>query len=193
MCSEKLPLPPKPIIQLSTQSKILIAGQAPGIVAHNKGRPFDDKSGERLRCWLNIDEASFYDANKVAIVPMGFCYPGKGKSGDLPPIPLCAKSWRKQVLNSLKDLKLTILVGKYAVDWHLTQLAMNASLAIDKSQYKNTTEVISDWETLLKLNHIALPHPSPRNNRWLKKNPWFEQTVIPVLQQRINDIQSEDG
>lgn len=185
LCVSQLPETPNPILQCSAQSKILLAGQAPGIVTHQKSRPFDDKSGERLRKWLGIDACQFYDPDYFAIVPMGFCYPGKGKSGDLPPLPLCAKTWRKQLLSQLPNIELTILIGKYAIDWHLKALAENKENTFSLSTYKNATEVIQDWQTLIRYKHIALPHPSPRNNIWLKKNPWFETTHIPQLQQYI--------
>lgn len=185
LCINQLPEAPNPILQCSTQSKILLAGQAPGIITHQKSRPFDDKSGERLRKWLGVETCQFYNPDLFAIVPMGFCYPGKGKSGDLPPIPLCAKTWRKPLLSQLSGIELTILMGKYAIDWHIKALADNQENAFSLKPYKNATEVIQDWQTLMQYKLIALPHPSPRNNMWLKKNPWFEQTLIPQLQQHV--------
>ncbi|GLX77105.1 IclR family transcriptional regulator [Thalassotalea insulae] len=175
LCASELPLAAKPILQASSQSKILIAGQAPGSITHEKGRPFDDKSGQRLRSWLGVSCAQFYDAKLFAIVPMGFCYPGKGQSGDLPPMPLCAKTWRAQVLAQLPDIQLTLMLGKYAINWHLQT---NAKI----------TDLAQDWQRLLAHNQLVLPHPSPRNNLWLKKNPWFEQQVLPALQQRVKQI-----
>jgi len=175
LCQNSLPLEAKPILQASQRSKILIVGQAPGIVTHKRGIPFDDKSGERLRVWLGVDKNQFYDKDIFAIIPMGFCYPGKGKSGDLPPLPLCAKTWRMQLLEKLKHVELTIILGKYAIEWHL--------------QSKDPiTELAMRWQHLLKSDKIVLPHPSPRNNIWLKKNSWFEEDVIPVLQNRIKMI-----
>jgi len=172
LCQNTLPLCAKPILQASQQSKILIVGQAPGIITHERGVPFDDKSGERLREWLGIEREQFYDPLLFAIIPMGFCYPGKGKSGDLPPIPLCAKTWRKELLAQFKHIELTIILGKYAIKWHLQST-------------EPITVLAKQWQGLLRNNQIVLPHPSPRNNIWLKKNPWFEDDVIPVLQQRI--------
>ncbi|NMP31273.1 uracil-DNA glycosylase family protein [Thalassotalea sp. M1531] len=184
LCKNQLPLAPRPILQCNVNSKILIAGQAPGVVTHEKLRPFDDKSGERLRTWLGVDKTIFYNEELLAIVPMGFCYPGKGKSGDLPPIPLCEKTWRAPLLAKLPQIELTILVGKYAIDWHLANLAGESPLL----KYKNITDVVKHYQVLLQQHTIALPHPSPRNNLWLKKNPWFEQDVIPLLQQRVASI-----
>lgn len=184
LCSEALPLPPRPILQASEQSKILIAGQAPGAVTHEKYRPFDDKSGERLRQWLAIDEATFYSQDHIALMPMGFCYPGKGKSGDLPPIKACAQTWRKPLLSTLKHIELTILLGQYAINWHLAQPEYSNL----KLKFSNITELVKQYERLLDANLIALPHPSPRNNIWLKKNPWFDEDVLPLLKHRVTSI-----
>ncbi|REL27484.1 uracil-DNA glycosylase family protein [Thalassotalea euphylliae] len=187
LCQQQLPLAAKPILQASQYSRILIAGQAPGQVTHDKGRPFDDKSGERLRLWLGVDNQQFYNDALFAIVPMGFCYPGKGKSGDLPPIPLCAKTWRTKLLSEMKGIELTILVGKYALDWHLAKLKplIGDELSQQLASAKNLTELVKHYDLLLAHHLIALPHPSPRNNIWLKKNPWFEQEVLPKLKQRV--------
>ena len=193
LCKNQLPLEPRPILQCAKSSKILIAGQAPGAVTHEKGKPFDDKSGERLRTWLGVDLDTFYNPRQIAIVPMGFCYPGKRKSGDLPPIPQCATTWRRPLLNELDLLELTILVGKYAIDWHLKAINLKeANLKVTSWPYKNMTELVKQYDALLEHKLIALPHPSPRNNIWLKKNPWFEQEVIPMLQQRVASILFEE-
>lgn len=178
LCQQQLPLPAKPIVQFNANSKILIAGQAPGQVTHEKGIPFDDASGERLRKWLGVDRESFYQADNFAIVPMGFCYPGKGKSGDLPPLPLCATTWRKQIMENLPKLALTIIVGKYAIDWHL-------------NSKKSVTTEVQAWQTHLHQQQLVLPHPSPRNNIWLKRHAWFEQDVIPILQNKVASILSK--
>jgi len=175
LCQNSLPLEAKPILQASQRSKILIVGQAPGIVTHKRGIPFDDKSGERLRTWLGVDKNQFYDEDIFAIIPMGFCYPGKGKSGDLPPLPLCEETWRIPLLKNFKHVELTIILGKYAIEWHLQSKAP-------------ITELARQWQHLLKSEKIVLPHPSPRNNIWLKKNSWFEESVIPVLRNRIKMI-----
>ncbi len=170
---EDLPLGPRPVLQISKTAKILIVGQAPGTAVHASGIPFDDPSGVRLREWLGMDAKTFYDASKVAIVPMGFCYPGKGKSGDLPPRKECAAAWREQVLEQLENIELTILVGKYAMDYHLgTKLTL--------------TQQVKAWQNYLP--YIPLPHPSPRNNIWLKKNAWFEQEVIPEVRARVASL-----
>lgn len=177
LCRDDLPLEPKPILQASQHSRILISGQAPGIITHHKGIPFDDKSGERLRTWLGVNTEQFYNDKHFAIMPMSFCYPGKGKSGDRPPIPLCAETWREQLLNNLPHIELTIILGKYAIDWHLHSKAP-------------ITELASQWKESLNSNQLVLPHPSPRNNIWLKRNDWFEKEVIPVLQARVKQVLS---
>jgi len=175
LCEQDLPFKPKPILQASAHSKILIVGQAPGTKTHEKSIPFDDLSGDRLRAWLGVNKAQFYQANNFAIVPMGFCYPGRGKSGDLPPLPLCAKTWREALLAKLEKVELTIILGRYAINWHLHSTAP-------------ITELAQQWQSLLKSKQLVLPHPSPRNNIWLKRNDWFEATVIPVLQAEVNRI-----
>ncbi len=176
-----VPLGPKPIFQAHPDARILIAGQAPGSKTHEKGIPFDDASGERLRQWLGLTRESFYNAQLVAIVPMAFCFPGTGKSGDLPPMPECASTWRSQLMHTLGQIELTIIIGRYAIDWHLPQ-------------YKgaNVTQVVSQWRQHQPAKFV-LPHPSPRNNRWLKQNSWFESDVIPALKQRVAEITTADG
>lgn len=171
-----LPLGPRPIVQLSGQAKVLIAGQAPGRITHAKGRPFDDVSGVRLREWLGVDENEFYDPEKFAIVPMGFCYPGTGTSGDLPPRLECAVTWREQVMQSLQQVELTLVIGRYAVDWHLPHL-----------KRQSITQAAQAWQEAWP-RQLVLPHPSPRNNRWLKTNPWFERDVLPLLRQRVQAL-----
>ena len=176
LCSAYLPLGPRPIIQVSNSAKILIVGQAPGSRVHETGIPFDDPSGNRLREWMGIDKSVFYDELKLAIVPMGFCFPGTGKSGDLPPRPECAMTWRKKLLNELPQISLTLVIGQYAQAWHLGQLVK-----------ENLTETVKAWKEFGP-EIIPLPHPSPRNNIWLKKNPWFEQEVLPKLQAKVKSI-----
>jgi len=175
LCSEHLPLGARPIIQIDTRSKILIAGQAPGKKVHETGIPFNDASGDRLREWLGVSKDAFYDSEQFAILPIGFCYPGKGKSGDLPPPPLCADTWRKQLLSKFENIEFTIILGQHAIAWHLQSKA-------------SVTELAKKWQYLFKSNQIVLPHPSPRNNIWLKKNNWFENDVVPNLQNRIKAI-----
>ena len=173
LCAHALPMGPRPVLQVSESARILIVGQAPGIRVHQTGVPFDDPSGNRLRAWMGIDKNVFYDAEKIAIVPMGFCYPGTGKSGDLPPRPECAPTWRAKLLDQLPQISLTLVIGQYAQAWHLGRLAKD-----------NLTETVKAWQEFGR-HVIPLPHPSPRNNIWLKKNPWFEQQVIAALQQQV--------
>lgn len=170
-----LPLGPAPLLQADPRAKILIAGQAPGHKAHTSGVPFDDPSGDRLRDWLGIDRETFYDASRIAIVPMAFCYPGTGASGDVPPRPLCAESWRSQLLDKLLNIELTLVIGRYAMDWHM--LGRTGSL----------TQAVAAWRDRWP-NALPLPHPSPRNNRWLKANPWFADEILPALRERVRDL-----
>lgn len=176
ICVAHLPLGPHPVFQIHPSARILIAGQAPGGRVHTSGVPFDDASGERLRSWMGVTRETFYDPTKIAILPMGFCYPGTGKSGDLPPRPECAAHWRKKLLAQLPNIELTLVIGQYAQDWHL-----------GARQKANLTETVRAWEEYWpKL--LPLPHPSPRNNIWLKKNPWFEKEVIPKLKRIVQEI-----
>lgn len=175
LCAEHLPLGPRPVIQFHPQAKILIAGQAPGQKVHASGIPFDDASGERLRDWLGVDKASFYDEKKFALLPMGFCFPGTGNAGDLAPRPECATTWRAPLLQQLKRLELSIVLGKYAQAYHL-----------GKSK-SSVTDTVKNWHDHWP-SKLPLPHPSPRNNRWLKRNPWFELEVVPMLRERVADI-----
>ena len=173
LCQPHLALGPRPVMSAHTDSKIVLIGQAPGTKVHQSGIPWDDASGKNLRKWMNISEEDFYNPKNIAIIPMGFCYPGKGKSGDLPPRPECAPKWHKLVLNQIKDVKLTLLVGQYAQNYYLG------------NQAKPTlTETVRSFEEYLPEYH-PLPHPSPRNNIWMKKNGWFEDEVLPELKERI--------
>ena len=151
---------------------LLIVGQAPGRKVHESGIPFQDASGERLRSWLGISSEIFYDERRVAILPMGFCFPGTGVSGDLPPRPECAPAWRNELLKHLRAVQLTLVIGQFAQDYHLP----NAGSSV--------TEVVQSWRMHLP-SVIPLPHPSPRNNRWLARNPWFEAELLPVLRKRV--------
>ncbi|MEZ4825044.1 MAG: uracil-DNA glycosylase family protein [Bacteroidia bacterium] len=173
-CEAHLPLGPRPVLSAGTGAAILIAGQAPGTRVHATGIPWNDPSGDRLRSWLMMGKDIFYDENRIAIVPMGFCYPGKGKSGDLPPRPECAALWHKRLLGELTSVKLTLAIGQYATDYYLG----------DKKK-KNLTETVRNWESYLADGVIPLPHPSPRNLLWLKKNPWFEEELIPVIRKEV--------
>jgi uracil-DNA glycosylase len=172
LCEAQLPSEPRPIFQIDSRSKILIAGQAPGARVHASGIPFDDASGDRLREWMGIDKEIFYSATEIAILPMSFCYPGAGASGDLPPIPLCAATWRQRLLDQMSEIRLTLVIGRYAQLWHLPGAP------------KNLTETARNWNRFGP-RIVPLPHPSPRNNIWLKKNPWFERDVVPALQQKV--------
>jgi uracil-DNA glycosylase len=172
LCTEQLPLGPRPVLQVGANASILIVGQAPGVRVHETGVPFDDPSGERLREWMGVDRNTFYNPELVAILPMGFCYPGKGKSGDLPPRPECADKWRAQLLGELGAVKLTLVIGQYAMKWHLADAP------------KGVTATVKAWKTF-DASVLPLPHPSPRNNIWLKKNPWFEKEVLPELRRRV--------
>ncbi|MEE8118243.1 MAG: uracil-DNA glycosylase family protein [Gammaproteobacteria bacterium] len=173
ICAEHLPLGPRPVFQISSIAKILIAGQAPGTRVHETGIPFNDPSGDRLRDWMGIDREKFYDPAIIAILPMGFCYPGRGKSGDLPPRPECAEQWREKVIARMKRIKLVLVIGMYAQAWHLRDTGK-----------KSVTEVVKSWRKY-QPGIFPLPHPSPRNINWLKKNPWFEAEVLPALRQRV--------
>jgi uracil-DNA glycosylase len=173
LCVPHLALGPRPVFQVAEQARILIAAQAPGTKVHACGRPFTDASGDRLRDWMEIDELTFYDPTKLAILPMGFCYPGRGKSGDLPPREECAVAWRQQFLERLPNIKLTLVIGQYAQRWHLGD-----------QRARTLTETVSRWKTFVP-SAIPLPHPSPRNNIWLKKNPWFNEDLVPELRKHV--------
>ena len=160
-------------MQVHPAARILVVGQAPGIKVHASGIPFDDASGDRLRTWMGIDHTVFYDPLQVALVPMGFCYPGTGTSGDLPPRPECAPRWREQVLSHMPHIALTLVIGQYAQAWHLPH-----------SEDASVTATVRRWQDYAP-GVIPLPHPSPRNNIWLKRNPWFGELLLPDLQQRV--------
>ena len=168
ICADHLPLGPRPVFQIHPEARILIAGQAPGIRVHESGIPFNDPSGDRLRDWMGIDSETFYDASKIALLPMGLCYPGTGKSGDLPPRKECAEHWRQPLLEHLPNLTLTLVIGQYAHAWHLPK------------QGKTLTATVQAWQDYAP-DIIPLPHPSPRNNIWLKKNPWFAEELLPAI------------
>lgn len=174
ICAAYLPHGPRPILQIHLLARVLIASQAPGRKAHDSGVPFDDASGDRLREWMGVTREVFYDSKQIAILPMGLCFPGTGKSGDLPPRSECAAAWRGQLLGHLHHLEVTLVVGQYAQAYHIGEA--RASL----------TETVRGW-----LSHwpkiIPLPHPSPRNNIWLSRNPWFEKELFPMLKQRVTE------
>ena len=163
-----MPNKPKPIFQFNEKSRIMIIGQAPGQKVHNAGVPFLDKSGETLRRWLGVTDEQFYNPDLFAIVPMGFCFPGKGKTGDLPPRPECAPQWHEKIMSHLKQVELKLLIGKYAQDYYLL-----------KTSGSNLTETVLNYKNYLP-EYFPLVHPSPLNFRWQAKNPWFEKELVPV-------------
>ena len=172
VCEKYLPLGANPILRAKRVARILVIGQAPGIKVHESGIPWNDASGKRLRQWMNISNEQFYDETKIAIIPMGFCYPGKGKSGDLPPRKECAELWHQKLLKSLPNIKLTLLIGQYAHKYYLNHT--EPTLA----------ETVRAWQKYGP-NYFPLPHPSPRNIRWFKKNSWFELKTIPQLRKKV--------
>jgi len=174
ICEKHLPLGPRPVLQASPQSRLLIVSQAPGRKVHETGIPFNDVSGDRLREWLGVDRATFYDADRIAIVPMGFCFPGTGKGGDLPPRPECAPTWHPQLLPRLRQLRLTLAIGQYA----------QAGL-LGGRRGRTLTDTVLAWREHLAQGVLPLPHPSPRNRLWLARNPWFEAELLPELRRQV--------
>ncbi|MDQ0588566.1 uracil-DNA glycosylase family protein [Variovorax paradoxus] len=172
-CAAQLPLGPRPVVQASASARLLIVGQAPSLTVHVTGLPWDDKSGEQLRRWLGIDRELFYDAAQVAIMPMGYCYPGRGRSGDLPPRKECAELWHARLLAQMNQVELTLLIGQYA-QRHFLGAARKAGVT-------ETVAAFADYAP----RFIPLPHPSPRNTGWFKHHPWFESEVLPVLRERV--------
>ena len=179
LCEAQLPLGPRPVFRVHPEARILVAGQAPGTRVHESGIPFDDPSGVRLRDWMGVDDETFYDTKRVAIIPMGFCFPGTGEWGDLPPLKTCAATWRAPLLDHLSEIRLTLAVGLHAVKWHLPD------------QRGSLTNIVQGAE--LSGPVIPLPHPSPRNNIWLSKNRWFEDEVVPHLRARVADVLGRGG
>ena len=175
-CAGKLPLRPRPVFQVGLSAKILVVGQAPGRRVHETGVPFNDPSGVRLRDWMGINRETFYDASKIALLPMAFCFPGTGSGGDLPPISECADLWRERFLKAMPQIEFTILCGQYAISWHLPE-----------RRGFPLTATVREWRQLGK-RMLPLPHPSPRNNRWLARNPWFELEVLPYLRHRVKHL-----
>lgn len=173
LCESHLPHGPRPVVQAAPSSRLLIVGQAPGRRVHDTGIPWNDPSGDRLRDWLNLPRDVFYDPLQVAIAPTAFCYPGKGKSGDLPPRPECAPAWHPQLLAALPNVRLTLLIGRHAQEFYLR----------DNGKPTLTATVAAFEDYLPK--YFPLPHPSPRNQAWWKANPWFERDVLPELRARV--------
>jgi uracil-DNA glycosylase len=177
-CAAHLPQTPRPILRAQTTARLLIVGQAPGIRVHTTGIPWNDPSGDRLRDWLQMDRNQFYDDQQIAIIPIGLCYPGKGKSGDLPPRPECAPRWQPLLQANLPNIQLTLLIGQYAQHYYLG------------TQAKNTlTATVQNWHNYLP-QFLPLPHPSPRNQLWLKRNAWFETQVLPALRHQVARVLS---
>jgi uracil-DNA glycosylase len=175
ICLGQLPHGVRPVLQAAASSRLLIVSQAPGRKVHLSGVPFDDVSGDRLRDWLGIDKTVFYDARRIAIVPMGFCFPGSAHGADLPPRRECAPTWHPRLLPLLKKVELTLAIGRYA------QVGM-----LDGQQAANLTDTVHAWRTHLARGVLPLPHPSPRNQLWVKRNPWFVEELLPVLRERVS-------
>jgi uracil-DNA glycosylase len=169
VCAEHLPLGPRPIVSFSAESRIMLVGQAPGSRVHETGIAWNDPSGDRLRSWLDVSRDEFYNPRNFAITPMGFCYPGRAKSGDNPPRPECAPLWMDRIVKSLDQSRMTILIGQYALNRFLGDM-----------KKKTLTETVRSWREYFP-EFVVLPHPSPRNNIWLKKNEWFEAELVPEL------------
>lgn len=172
LCAEFIPHPPRPLLAASANSRILIVGQAPGAVAHQSGIPWSDRSGDRLREWLGMVREEFYDEQCVSLLPMGFCFPGRGKTGDLPPRPECAAKWHDEILSRLDKVRMRIYVGRYPLVRYFG------------GEYRSVTEAVAAYESLLPAR-VILPHPSPRNQLWLSRNRWFEESVLPAVQNAV--------
>ncbi|XDD49269.1 uracil-DNA glycosylase family protein [Leptospira sp. WS92.C1] len=175
ICKENLPFAPNPILRANVKARILLIGQAPGLKVNSSGVPWQDVSGDRLREWMGIDSDMFYNEEKIAIIPMGFCYPGKGKSGDLPPRPECAPEWHPKLLSLLPNIQLTILIGQYAQERYL-QTNRKETLSATVQAFKKYNP------------YFPIVHPSPRNQIWLKKNPWFLKELVPYLRKQVARI-----
>lgn len=178
LCADELPLGPRPVLRVDARARVLVVGQAPGTRVHATGIPWKDPSGDRLRAWLGIDREAFYDASRFAIVPTGLCYPGRGRGGDLPPRPECAPRWHPPLLAALPRIRLRLLVGAHAQRYYLGP--SRASLS----------ERVARWREQLP-GTFPLPHPSPRNTRWLRERPWFEAEVVPALRAAVADALGE--
>lgn len=175
LCEAHLPHGTRPVLQIHPQARVLVAGQAPGKRVHESGVPFDDASGDRLRDWMGVTREVFYNSKQIAILPMGLCFPGTGKSGDLPPRPECARTWRDRLLDHLRHLEVTLVIGQYAQAYHMN------------GKRSSLTETVRDWRSYWP-EIVPLPHPSPRNNIWLDRNPWFEKELVPMLRRRMSEV-----
>ncbi len=177
ICEAELPLGPRPIVRAQASARILIVGQAPGTRVHETGIPWNDPSGDRLRAWMGVDRDTFYDESRIAIIPMGFCYPGRNpKGGDLPPRKECAEHWIAQLLEHLPNISLTILSGQYAQRQYL-----------DRNRRDTLTETVRNWRDYTP-RYLPTPHPSPRNTHWLQRNPWFDDEVVPYMRRRVSKL-----
>ena len=181
VCEAHLPLGPNPVVRAGVGARLLIVGQAPGTKVHATGIPWNDASGDRLRQWLAIDRDTFYDEQQVAIVPMGFCYPGRGRGGDLPPRPECAPLWHPQLIPLLTRVRLVLLIGRYAQAGYL-----------GKSQRGSLTETVRAAHDYLP-RYLPLPHPSPRNQMWLRRHPWFKRDILPLLREHVAAALADDS
>ena len=181
VCEAHLPLGPRPVLQAAASARILVVGQAPGVRVHTSGVPWDDASGDRLRIWTGLDKARFYDASEVAIIPMGFCYPGRGRGGDLPPRRECADLWLDQLLARLPRIELTLLIGLHAQRQFL-----------GRRRKGSLTETVKAWREFAP-DYLPLPHPSARNTPWFQRNPWFEHDLLPALKQRVASFDRPEG
>ena len=181
LCKSHLPHGPRPVLAASSKSKIIIIGQAPGTKVHLSGIPWDDASGNLLRTWMGVEKDDFYNPEKIALIPMGFCYPGKGKSGDLPPRPECAPQWHASLMKKMSQVELIILIGQYAQRYYLGE-----------DIGSNLTETVRNFAAYMP-RYFPLPHPSPRNRFWLKKNPWFQTKVLPKFMNTVKSIMAKSG
>ena len=181
ICEASLPMEPRPILRANASARLLIVGQAPGTLVHGSGIPWNDASGMRLRGWLGLDRDAFYNEANVAIVPMGFCYPGRGVSGDLPPRPECSRAWHHRLLPLLPNIQLVLAIGQYAQVYFLGE-----------QRKKTLTDTVMAWKEYAP-RVFPLPHPSPRNIGWFKHNPWFDDEVVPALRKRVEDVLSNSG
>ena len=179
-CEAQLPLGPNPVLRAGTAARMVIVGQAPGTRVHATGIPWNDPSGDRLRAWLELDREAFYDASRIAIVPMGFCYPGRGRSGDLPPPPDCAPLWHEKLFELMPEIELVLLVGSYAQNHYLGR------------SRETLAQRVRRWRDFGP-RFFPLPHPSPRNTLWLRRNAWFEAQVVPALRARVGQLLGRDG
>lgn len=178
ICTNHLPFPPRPVLQLHARARILIVGQAPGRKVHESGIPFADMSGNRLRKWLGVSSEVFYDPCAIAILPMGLCFPGTGNAGDSPPRPECVPAWREKLMTPLKNVKLTLVLGKYAQAYYFPDSFLSVTNTVQSWHEK--------WPDL-----VPMPHPSPRNNLWFRRNPWFEAELLPLLRNRVIEVLKE--